>query len=98
MDGVLEVRTAVGARQTIVSYDSTRIEPDAIRTAIRGLGMTVVESPSAARPRRRAVWDSLGWLFVSAVAVVALLEIIGERLGVVDAVAERVPPWLATAL
>ncbi len=97
MDGVLEVRTAVGARRTIVSYDSTRIEPEAIRTAIRGLGMTVVEGPSAAQPRRRGVWDSLGWLFVAAVAGVALLEIVGERLGVVDAMAERIPPWLAAA-
>ena len=97
MDGVLEVRTAVGARQTIVSYDPTRVEPDAIRTAIRGLGMTVLESPSAAPPRRRGVLDSLGWLFVSAVAGVALLGIIGERLGVVEAVAERIPPWLAAA-
>jgi Cu+-exporting ATPase len=35
--------------------------------------------------------------FVSAVAVVALVGILGERLGVVDALADRLPPWLLLA-
>ena len=44
LPGVAEVRTAVGARRAIVAYDPERIQPDAIRAAIRGLGMTVVET------------------------------------------------------
>jgi Cd2+/Zn2+-exporting ATPase/Cu+-exporting ATPase len=96
LNGVIEVRTAVGARQAIVSYDPGRVDPAAIRAAIRRLGMTVVVGAAPA-PRRRSALDSLGWLFVAAVAAVALLGLLGERLGLVDAVAERLPPWLAVA-
>jgi Cd2+/Zn2+-exporting ATPase/Cu+-exporting ATPase len=40
LDGVTEVRTAVAARKAIVSYDPARVDPEALRRAIRKLGMT----------------------------------------------------------
>ena len=44
LPGVEEVRTAVGARKAVVAYHPDRIQPDAIREAIRGLGMTIADT------------------------------------------------------
>jgi Cu+-exporting ATPase len=95
--GVLEVRTAVSARKAEVSYNPEQLEPDAIRQAIRGLGMTIVDARTAGERGRRSLPDLFGLVFVSAVAIVVLLGIIGERLGIVEAVIDRVPAWLSVA-
>jgi Cd2+/Zn2+-exporting ATPase/Cu+-exporting ATPase len=95
LHGVEEVRTAVSARKTIVAYDPERIDPRAIREAIRGLGMTVTEAHAPLARRRRSLPDILGWAFVSLVALVTLGGIAGERLGMFEALVERIPPWLA---
>jgi Cd2+/Zn2+-exporting ATPase/Cu+-exporting ATPase len=98
LPGVMDVRTAVGARRVIVAYEREGADAgEGIRAAIRGLGMTVAEAGLPVARRRRSLPDLLGWAFVSVVAVVALVGIAGERLGVVEALVERVPPWLALA-
>jgi Cd2+/Zn2+-exporting ATPase/Cu+-exporting ATPase len=95
--GVEEVRTAVGARKAVVAYHSDRIQPDAIREAIRGLGMTIVDASGSDSGRRRSLPELLGWGFVSVVALVALVGIAGERLGLAEALTDRIPWWLALA-
>ncbi len=95
--GVRDVQTAVGARKVIVAYEPERATPEAIQAAIRGLGMTVTEEGSRAPGRRRPLPDLLGWAFVSVIAVVALVGIAGERLGLFETLVERIPPWLALA-
>jgi len=67
LDGVVDVQTAVSARRAVVGYDPDRIRPDAIREAIRGLGMTVTESGAPAARRGRSLPELLGWGFVSVV-------------------------------
>jgi Cd2+/Zn2+-exporting ATPase/Cu+-exporting ATPase len=96
VEGVAEVRTAVSARKAVVSYDPARVKPETIRAAIRGLGMTVTESGGPPR-RSCSLADLAGWAFVSVVALVALVGIAGERVGVVDAVVDRIPVWLVIA-
>jgi Cu+-exporting ATPase len=96
VDGVVDVQTAIGARRVIVSFDPAAMRPRAIEEAIRGLGMTVTDVPSPAR-RRRSLPDTLGWAFVSIIALLTLAGLAAERLGVVDTVVERIPPWLAVA-
>ena len=91
------MRTAVGARKAIVAYHPERIRPDAIRETIRGLGMTVADAPGPGAGPRRSLPELLGWGFVSVVALVALVGIAGERLGLAEALVERIPPWLALA-
>jgi Cu+-exporting ATPase len=59
--------------------------------------MTVAETPTPASRRRRPLADLLGWAFVSVIAVIALVGIVGERLGLVEALVERIPAWLALA-
>ena len=96
LDGVVDVQTAVGVRRVIVSFDPARTRPQAVEEAIRGLGMTVADTP---RPsgRRRSLPDALGWAFVSIIAVLTLAGLAAERLGLADALVERMPAWLAVA-
>ena len=95
LDGVADVRTAVGARRAMVVYDPARVAPEAIREAIRGLGMTVTEEAIPASPRRRSVANLLGWGFVAVIAIFALVGILGERLGLVESIVDRIPAWVA---
>ena len=97
LPGVSGVQTAVGARKVIVAYEPEHATPEAIRAAIRGLGMTVAEAGPPASRQRRPLADLLGWGFVSVIAVIALVGIVGERLGLVEALVERIPAWLALA-
>ncbi len=97
LSGVEEVRTAVGARKAFVAYQPDRIQPNAIREAIRGLGMTIADARGPHPDRRRSLPDLLGWGFVSVVALVALVGIAGERLGLAEALTDRIPWWLALA-
>jgi len=98
LDGVREVRALVGSRTTLVWYDETRIGPEVIKGAVQSLGMTVTEARTPGAARGRSLADRLGWAFVSAVALIALLGIVGERLGLAEAVAERLPGWLSVAV
>jgi len=95
--GVAEVQTAVTSRKAIVAYEVDRIAPEAIREAIRGLGMTVTDGPTPAPSPRQSLPGLLGWGFVSVIAVIGLVGIVGERLGLVEALVERIPAWLALA-
>jgi Cu+-exporting ATPase len=96
VDGVVDVQTAIGARRVIVSFDPAAMRPQAVEEAIRELGMTVSDTPRPAR-RQRSLPDALGWAFVSIVALLTLAGLVAERVGVVDAVVERIPAWLAVA-
>ncbi len=95
--GVAEVQTAVSSRRAIVAYEAERIAPEAIRAAIRGLGMTVTDAQTPASSPRQSFTELLGWGFVSVVAVISLVGIVGERLGLVETLVERIPAWLALA-
>ncbi|HEV8439528.1 MAG TPA: hypothetical protein VGT40_15665 [Methylomirabilota bacterium] len=59
--------------------------------------MTVTDARAPMQQRRRSGPELLGWAFVSVIALVSLVGIAGERLGLVDAVVERIPAWLALA-
>jgi P-type Cu+ transporter len=93
--GVEEIRTAVSTRKALVAYDPDRIGPETIREAIRSLGMTVTESGHPLVRPRRPLPDLLGWAFVSIVAILALVGILGERVGLLEGLVDRIPAWLA---
>ncbi|MGH7358183.1 MAG: heavy metal translocating P-type ATPase, partial [Candidatus Rokuibacteriota bacterium] len=94
LPAVRQVRTSVGAHKVFVTYEPARIEPAAIRAAIEQLGMTVRENRAPPARRRRSLADLAGGLFVTAVALVALVGILGERLGLLETVVGRLPRWL----
>jgi len=95
--GVTRVRTSVSARKAFVTYDPSRVGPAEIRAAIERLGMTVREGRAPAGPRRASLPNLLGGVFVTVVALVALVGILGERLGLLEALTARIPSWLAVA-
>ncbi len=75
LNGVADVRTAVSSRTALITYDPRLVAPEAIRGAIRSLGMTVAETGVAEGTSRRSLADRLGWAFVSVVALIALVGI-----------------------
>jgi P-type Cu+ transporter len=95
--GVRQVRTSVSARKAFVSYDPSHITSAEIQTAIEGLGMTVREGQVPVGRRRISLPNLVGGVFVTAVALIALVGILGERLGLLEAITSRMPPWLAVA-
>lgn len=95
--GVSQVRTSVGARKAFVTYDPGQVSPLEVRAAITRLGMTVKEGGAQTASRRTSLPNLLSGVFVTAVALVALGGILGERLGLLEAVTSRIPPWLAVA-
>jgi Cd2+/Zn2+-exporting ATPase/Cu+-exporting ATPase len=97
LTAVRQVRTAVGAHKVFVTYDPARIAPAAIRSAVEQLGMTVRADRLPIVRRRASVASLASGLFVTALALVALVGILGERLGLLDAVVDHLPPWLTLA-
>ena len=80
-----------------MAYDPARVAPEAIRATIRGLGMTVTEAAAPTSRRPRSIVELLGWGFVAAIAIIGLVGIVGERLGLIESVVDRIPPWVALA-
>lgn len=97
LEGVAEVRTALGVKKAMIAYDPSRTDVETIRRKIHGLGMTTIPAGAALARAHRPLSELAGWTFVSAVAAVALLGIIGERFGLGEALTDRIPPWLAIA-
>ncbi|MGH8071644.1 MAG: heavy metal translocating P-type ATPase [Candidatus Entotheonellia bacterium] len=95
--GVSQVHTSVSARKAFVTYDPSQVSPLDVRATIVRLGMTVKEGRAPTAARRTSLPNLLGGVFVTAVALVALIGILGERLGLLEAVTARMPPWLAVA-
>jgi Cd2+/Zn2+-exporting ATPase/Cu+-exporting ATPase len=59
--------------------------------------MTVVETNGRGPGRGRSLPELLGWGFVAVIALGALVGIAGERLGLAEALTDRIPWWLALA-
>jgi P-type Cu+ transporter len=97
LSGVSQVRTSISARKVFVAYDPSQARPIEVRTAIERLGMTVKEAGTPPTGRRTSLPNLLGGVFVTVIALVALVGILGERLGLVEALTTRMPPWLAVA-
>jgi Cd2+/Zn2+-exporting ATPase/Cu+-exporting ATPase len=94
LPAVTGVRTSVAAHKVLVRYDPRGIGPDELQAAIARLGMTVRAGGEPALARPAGLGERLGAVFVTVVAIVVLVGILGERLGLFEAVAARVPAWL----
>jgi P-type Cu+ transporter len=94
LSAVAGVRTSVAAHKVLVRYDPRGIGPDDLRAAIAGLGMTVRADGEPAVTRSAGAAARLSAVFVTVVALVALVGILGEQLGLLEAVTARVPASL----
>ena len=97
LHGVEEVRTVVAARRAVIGYEDERVTADTIKRTITSLGMTVSEAAAPSATNRRPLSDLLGWGFVAVIAIVSLVGIAGERLGVTERLADQIPAWLTLA-
>jgi P-type Cu+ transporter len=99
LPGVHEVRALVAAQRATVVYDPDRVSPTEIAAAIGRTGCSVREERREAAAEtlaegRRDVGQIIGWGALGMVAVVVLVAALGERLGLLDAVLDRLPWWI----
>jgi len=99
LDGVAHADVLVSAERAAVTFDPARVTRDDLVTAITRAGYAVrsTETDGAPAAARRDVGAILGWGTLGLVAVVVLLAALGERLGVLDGVLDRLPWWVPAA-
>jgi P-type Cu+ transporter len=104
LTGVEAVRVMLASEKAMVTFDPARIDTTAIRRAIEGHGYACsllqsdkAQAPGTATPNAsRALLSLLGII----VGVLLVVVVLGEWLGLFEAVTERVPwfMWLTAAL
>jgi Cd2+/Zn2+-exporting ATPase/Cu+-exporting ATPase len=95
--GVLSARVLLATERALVEYDPARVDLDAIREAVRRSGHRVGgEDAGTPRSYSRSVLGLLGVVF----GAVLLVVVLGEWLGLLEAITVRVPwpLWLAVIL
>lgn len=102
LPGVAAAEVLLAAEKAIVRFDPARIDPAALRRAVEGAGYAVPGSAetaagSAAVEARRFTRAVLGFFGV-VFAVVLLVVVVGEWLGVFETLTERVPFPLGAAI
>ena len=94
--GVREARVFLGAERLDVVYDPHLTDTDQIAGAVERAGYRVEhEAEDVGEARASDLAERLTGLFVAVVALLALVEIVGERLGLLDLALERLPRWNA---
>ncbi|MGD2177089.1 MAG: heavy metal-associated domain-containing protein, partial [Anaerolineae bacterium] len=80
--GVREARVFLGAERLDVVFDPGLTDTDQIARAVEGVGYRVEHEPGdVGEARASDMAERLTGLFVGVVALVVLVEIVGERLG-----------------
>jgi Cd2+/Zn2+-exporting ATPase/Cu+-exporting ATPase len=96
MPGVREARVYLGAERIDVVYDPSATDTDQIAQTVARAGYELEdEATEADHAHGPGLANRLTGLFVAVIVLVILVETVGERLGVLDAALELVPPWLA---
>jgi Cd2+/Zn2+-exporting ATPase/Cu+-exporting ATPase len=96
--GVREARVYLAAERLDVVYDPDLTDPTQIARAVEGVGYRVEEEAGdAGEGRASDLAERLTGLFVATGALVILVEMIGERFGLLEAALARFPPWAAIA-
>jgi Cd2+/Zn2+-exporting ATPase/Cu+-exporting ATPase len=104
LPGVHDAQVLLAGERAEVAYDPTRVSVDALRQAIVQAGYACPlpapgpprdDDPDVARAAAltRSAMTLMGVIF----AVVLLVVVIGEGLGLLDTVTDRVPLWAGTA-
>ena len=95
--GVLSARVLLATERALVEYDPARADLDAIREAVRHSGYEVGgDVAGTSRSYTRSILALLGLIF----GAVLLVVVLGEWLGLLEAVTEQIPwpLWLAAIL
>jgi len=101
LPGVAQVQVLVAAERATVTYNPEQVGRDEIVGAIGQAGYHVpntagsTDGVDAAPPAaRRDVGTIIGWGVLGIVALVVVVAALGERLGIFDAVLDRLPWWI----
>ncbi|OGO14294.1 MAG: copper-translocating P-type ATPase [Chloroflexi bacterium RBG_13_68_17] len=94
LPGIHEAHALLAAERLEVRYDPSLVTPAQIAKAVQRSGYAVKAGTQESRrdPARLLGWA--GWLFAGLVTLVVAVEVLGERLGLLEATLSRVPPWL----
>lgn len=92
--GVQSAKVFFAAERAQVVYDERQVDLNALRNAVEKAGYHVEENAS---PRENRLPSLLTLALVAAVAVVVFIELIAERLGLVDNVLDLIPAPVALA-
>ena len=90
LSGVSSVRVYLASEKAIVTYDPSQVDLGAVKGAIEGVGYKVRGAPEE-KPRSTNFSHLLGGLFLGVVALVILVGMVGERLGLIEGILERIP-------
>jgi P-type Cu+ transporter len=90
LPGVASAQVFAAAERIRLEIDPASFDPDALEPALAGSGCSVSPPPIAARPRFAYARPVLT-LFGVVVGVVLLVVVLGEWLGLFEALTERVP-------
>ena len=98
LPGVQSVSVFLATEKAIVRLDPNRVDLSAIRTAVQGAGYDVPASASVSRESAPASMEDFNRRFTMLLATVFVLilsvVILGEGLGIFDALNERIPFWI----
>ncbi len=93
--GVTDIKTLITTEKAIVTYDEAEVEPGEIVKKIEGIGHKVRSQKPEARSQntliRRDLADTLRFVFISAVGIIALGEIGLEYFGLLKRGIEIIP-------
>ncbi|GIV96505.1 MAG: copper-translocating P-type ATPase [Herpetosiphonaceae bacterium] len=93
LPGVEGADVLLSAEKAVVRYDPAQVDETTLRSTIRRLGYTVPEQESAAPAARRMgdITRPILVLFGVLFAVILGVVVLGERLGLLESLTERVP-------
>lgn len=103
MSGVEDISLFFSAEKVRVSYDPKIVSLGDIKAIVSALGYEVrgkgtAEEPEGAPPRGKShLGDAIRLAFVGVIGVMALVEIVVERLGLLEVAVEGIPAPLALA-
>jgi len=90
--GVESAKAYFTAERANIVYDERQVNRDALRVAVEKAGYRVEDKESA---RENRLPSLITFALVGAVAALILVELIGERLGLLESAIERIPAPIA---
>ncbi len=98
LEGVLKTQTGIGtytllftAEKISLTYDDSKITIDDIKQLIQRSGFTVADDAKTQGIKTDGI---ITFAFVGFLAVILLIEIVFERLGILEAILVPIPNWL----
>ena len=100
LPGVDQAKVLLAAEKGIVTFDPNLTSLDDIKAAVAAIGYrarSMDEAQPAATPTSARLFSIIRLAFVGVIGLLALLEIVAERLGLLEPVVELVPAPVALA-